>query len=84
MERGLRLLRSGVPQDYDRRLGAGRAESFVAMKSFVRLAMAVAQYFYLLHLIVVFFSAGKEFKQPGFKQFVRVGRPSKKLASSRA
>lgn len=54
------------------------------MKSFIRVTMGFAQSFYLLHLAVVFLSAGKEFKQPGFKQFVRVGRPGKKLASSRA
>jgi hypothetical protein len=56
----------------------------VAMKSFIRVAMGFAQHFYLLHLAVVFFRTGKEFKQPGFKQFVRVGRSGKKLLSSRA
>jgi hypothetical protein len=56
----------------------------MAMKSFVRVAMAFSQDFYLLHFAIVFLSAGKEFKQPGFKQFVRMGRPGKKLPSSRA
>jgi hypothetical protein len=37
------------------------------VKSFVRLAMVIAQNFDLLHFAIVFFSDGKEFKQPGFK-----------------
>jgi hypothetical protein len=56
----------------------------MAMKSFVRVTMSFAQSFYLLHFAIVFLSAGKKFKQPGFKQFVRVGRSGKKLPSSRA
>jgi len=51
----------------------------MAMKSFVRVAMAFAQLFYLLHLAIIFSSAGKKFQQPGFKHFVRVGRLGKKL-----
>ena len=61
------------------RLSAGRAESLMAMKSFVGVAMAFAQLFYLLHLAIIFSSAGEKFQQPGFKHFVRVGRPGKKL-----
>jgi hypothetical protein len=53
----------------------------MAMKSFVRLAMGFAQNFYLLHFAVVFFPAGKEFKQPGFKQLVRLKRSGKKLSA---
>ena len=84
MERVSRLFRSGVSQDCNRRFSASRAESLMAMKGFVGVTMAFAQSFYLLHLAVVFFRTGKEFKQPGFKQFVRVGRSGKKLLSSRA
>jgi hypothetical protein len=56
----------------------------MAMKSFVGVAMAFAQSFNLLHLAVVFFRAGKEFKQPVFKQLVRLGRPGKELSAPRA
>jgi hypothetical protein len=51
----------------------------MAMKSFVGVAMAFTQLFYLLHLAIIFSSAGEKFQQPGFKHFVRVGRPGKKL-----
>jgi hypothetical protein len=51
----------------------------MAMESFIGVAMAFAQSFYLLHLAVVFFSAGKKLKQLGFKQLVRLGCPGKKL-----
>jgi hypothetical protein len=54
------------------------------MKSFVRVTMAFSQSFYLLHLAVIFSSAGKELQQPGFKQIIRLGRPGEKLPSSRA
>jgi hypothetical protein len=54
----------------------------MAMKSFVSVAMGFAQNFYLLHLAVIFFPAGKELQQPGFKQFVRLGRSHKKLSPS--
>jgi hypothetical protein len=66
------------------RFSAGGAESLMPMKSFVRLAMGFAQNFYLLHFAVVFFPAGKEFKQPGFKQLVRLKRSGKKLSAVRA
>jgi hypothetical protein len=75
---------NGISQNSYGRFSAGRAESLVAMKSFVRVAMAFAQNFYLLHLAVFFFPAGKEFQQPGFKQLIRLGCSGKKLPSSRA
>jgi hypothetical protein len=77
-------LRVGIPQDRHWRLSAGRAESLVAMKSLIRITMSFAENFYLLHLAVVFSSAGKELKQPGFKQLVRLGRSGKKLSPPRA
>ena len=78
------LFRSGIPQHSNRRFSAGRAKPLMAMKSFVRVTMAFTQRFYLLHLMIIFFDAGKKFQQPGFKYFVRVGRPGEKLPAPRA
>ena len=64
---------------YHAYLSAGGAESFVPMKRFVGVTMGFAQDFYLFHLIVIFFSAGKKLEQPGFKQLVRLRRPRKEL-----
>ena len=64
-------------------LGAGRAKSLVPMKCLVRIAMGFSQDFYFLHLMVVFFGVGKKFEQSGFKQPVRLGRPSKELLPPR-
>jgi hypothetical protein len=80
----LGLFRCGIPQDSHRRFSAGCAEFLMAMKSFIGVTLAFAQSFYLLHLAVVFFSDGKEFKQPDFKQLVRLGRSGKELPSPRA
>jgi hypothetical protein len=66
------LFHIGIPQDSNGRLSAGRAESFMAMKSFVGVTMSIAQSFYLLHILVVFFRLGKELKQPRFEQIVRL------------
>jgi hypothetical protein len=56
----------------------------MTMKGFVCVTMSFAQNFYLLHLAVVFFPAGKKLQQPGFKQLVRLGRTGKKLSPPRA
>jgi hypothetical protein len=56
----------------------------MAMKSFIGITMPFTQNFYLLHFMIVFFCVGKEFKQSGFKQLVRVGRPCKEVPPSRA
>ena len=53
----------------------------MAMKSFVGVTVSVAENFYFLHLTIIFFSAGKELKQSGFKHFVRMGRPGKEIPS---
>jgi hypothetical protein len=84
VERALKLFRRRVSQNSNRRFSTGRAESFVAMKSFVGVTMAFSQSFYLLHLAVIFSSAGKELQPPGFQQIIRLGRPGEKLPSSRA
>ena len=77
MDRALKLIRCRIPQDSYVRLSAGSAESLMAMKSFVCVAVALAQGFYPLHLTIIFSSAGKKFQQPGFKQFVRLGNLGK-------
>lgn len=56
----------------------------MAMKSLVGVTVGFAQGFYLLHLMVVFFSAGKKIEQPGFKQPVRLRRPGKEFPTALA
>jgi hypothetical protein len=52
-------------------LSANLAKAFVPMESFVRFSVACAQDFNLLHLLVVFFGAGKKLEQPGFEHIIR-------------
>ena len=66
------------------RLSAGRAKSSMPMKSLVRFAVVLAQFFDPLHFGVVFFRAGKELQQPGFEQLIRSRCFGKKLISPRA
>lgn len=66
------------------RLSAGRAKSFVPMKSLIRFAVVLAQFFNPLHFGIVFLCAGKELKQPVFEQLVRMGGPGEKFPSPRA
>jgi hypothetical protein len=54
------------------------------MKGLVRISMSFAENFYLLHLAIVFFSAGEKLEQPGFEQLVRLGGGGKKLGSALA
>jgi hypothetical protein len=77
-------LRRRIPQYSNRRFSAGHAKPLMAVESFVGVTMAFTQRFYLLHLMIIFFDAGKKFQQPGFKQFIRLGCSGKKLPSSRA
>jgi hypothetical protein len=77
--KGLELFSRRIPQHSNRRFSACCAESLMAMESLVSLTVSVAKNFYFLHLAVVFFPAGKEFKQPVFKQFIRLGRSGKEL-----
>ena len=55
----------------------------MAMKSLVGVAVRVAKNFYFLHLLIVFSSAGKKIKQPGFKQLIGLGRPGKEFPPPR-
>jgi hypothetical protein len=73
----LELFGNCIPQDSYGRFSAGRAKSLVPVKSLIGFSMRLAQRFNLLHFAVVFFPAGKELQQLGFKQFVRMGRPGK-------
>src|SRR5882724_1560259 len=68
----LELLRGGVAQDSNRRFGTNRTKSLVSMECLVRLTVALAKSFYLLHIQVVFFRLGKEFKQPLLQYVVRL------------
>jgi len=49
------------------------------MESFVGVTVGFSQDFYLLHLTIVFFSAGKKLQQSGFKHLVRLGRPGEEV-----
>jgi len=48
------LFCGGIAENSYVRFGAGSAKSLMAMKSFVRVATAFAQLFYLLHLAIIF------------------------------
>lgn len=61
------------------RPSAGRTKSLMPMKCFIRFAVVLAQFLDPLHFGIVFFRAGKELKQPGFEQLVRLGRLGEKL-----
>jgi hypothetical protein len=37
----------------------------------VSFSVAVAEYFNLLHFLIIFFDIGKELKQPGFEHIIR-------------
>jgi hypothetical protein len=74
---------SGIPQHSHWRFSAGRAESLMAMKSFVGLTVSIAQNFYLFHLAIVFFRGGKKLQQPGFEQLIRLGRFFEKFPAPR-
>jgi len=64
-------------------LSAGRAESLMAMEGFVGLTVSIAQNFYLFHLAVVFFRAGKKLQQPCLEQLIRLGRLLEKFPAPR-
>jgi hypothetical protein len=66
-------LRGCISQHNNGRFSAGRAESLVAMKGFVSITMGFAQSFYLLHLAIIFFRAGKKLEQPCLEQFISLG-----------
>jgi hypothetical protein len=78
------LLCSGIPQHRNGRFSASRAESLMAMKSFIGITMPFTQSFYLLHFAIVFFCIRKELKQSSFEQLVRVGRSCKEFPPARA
>jgi hypothetical protein len=71
--KGALFRRNGVTQHSHGRFSASHAESLVAMKSFVGITMRFAQDFYLLHLAVIFFRAGKKLEQPCLEQFISLG-----------
>jgi hypothetical protein len=77
-----RLVRRNVA-GYHMYLSAGRAESLVAMESFVGLTVGVAQNLYLFHLAVVFFRGGKKLQQPRLEQLIRLGRFFEKFPAPR-
>jgi hypothetical protein len=52
------------------------------VESFVRLSVAVAKSFNLLHFLIVFFGAGKKLEQPGFEYVIRKGCFREKLSSA--
>lgn len=65
-------------------LRADCAKSFMPVERLVRFSVAVAEYFNLLHFLVIFFDTGKEFKQPGFKNIIGKRSFGKKLSSTQA